>query len=85
MGLLWRGVPLLLYLYGHKFFTDGTFIDKLIRVLIAITFEAAYMAEVVRGGFCFKGQHEAARSWEILENEPINHITSGLKLVIWYC
>ena len=30
-------------------FTDGTFLDKLIRVIIAITlFEAAYMAEVKR-------------------------------------
>ena len=34
------------------FLPDGTFIDKLIRVLIAITlFEAAYMAEVVRVGY----------------------------------
>ena len=32
------------------FLPDGTFIDKLIRVLIAITlFEATYVAEVVRG------------------------------------
>ena len=47
------------------FLPDGTFIDKLIRVLIAITlFEAAYMAEVVRGGLQAlpKGQYEAARS-----------------------
>ena len=47
------------------FLPDGTFIDKLIRVLFAITmFEAAYMAEVVRGGLQAlpKGQYEAARS-----------------------
>ena len=45
--------------------TDGTYVDKLIRVLIAITlFEAAYMAEVIRGGLQAlpKGQYEAAKS-----------------------
>ena len=52
---LWRGVPLITVLFMSAvmfpmFLPDGTFIDKLIRVLIAITlFEAAYMAEVVRG------------------------------------
>jgi len=47
------------------FLPDGTYVDKLIRVLIAITlFEAAYMAEVVRGGLQAlpKGQYEAAKS-----------------------
>ena len=41
------------------------YVDKLIRVLIAITlFEAAYMAEVIRGGLQAlpKGQYEAAKS-----------------------
>ena len=53
---LWRGVPLITVLFMAAvmfpmFLPDGTFVDKLIRVLIAITlFEAAYMAEVVRGG-----------------------------------
>ena len=33
------------------FLPDGTYVDKLIRVIIAITlFEAAYTAEVIRGG-----------------------------------
>ncbi len=67
---LWRGVPLITVLFMSAvmfpmFLPDGTFVDKLIRVLIAITlFEAAYMAEVVRGGLQAlpKGQYEAARS-----------------------
>ena len=67
---LWRGVPLITVLFMSAvmfpmFLPDGTFIDKLIRVLIAITlFEAAYMAEVIRGGLQAlpKGQYEAARS-----------------------
>ena len=67
---LWRGVPLITVLFMASvmfpmFLPDGTFIDKLIRVLFAITmFEAAYMAEVVRGGLQAlpKGQYEAARS-----------------------
>ena len=67
---LWRGVALITVLFMSAvmfpmFLPDGTFIDKLIRVLIAITlFEAAYMAEVVRGGLQAlpKGQYEAARS-----------------------
>ena len=66
----WRGVPLITVLFMSAvmfpmFLPDGTFIDKLIRVLIAITlFEAAYMAEVVRGGLQAlpKGQYEAAKS-----------------------
>ena len=67
---LWRGVPLITVLFMAAvmfpmFLPDGTFVDKLIRVLIAITlFEAAYMAEVVRGGLQAlpKGQYEAAKS-----------------------
>ena len=53
---LWRGVPLITVLFMSAvmfpmFLPDGTYVDKLIRVLIAITlFEAAYMAEVIRGG-----------------------------------
>ena len=67
---LWRGVPLITVLFMAAvmfpmFLPDGTFVDKLIRVLIAITlFKAAYMAEVVRGGLQAlpKGQYEAAKS-----------------------
>ena len=53
---LWRGVPLITVLFMSAvmfpmFLPDGTYMDKLMRVIIAITlFEAAYMAEVVRVG-----------------------------------
>ena len=67
---LWRGVPLITVLFMSAvmfpmFLPDGTYVDKLIRVLIAITlFEAAYIAEVIRGGLQAlpKGQYEAAKS-----------------------
>ncbi len=66
----WRGVPLITVLFMASvmfpmFLPSGTFIDKLIRVIVAITlFEAAYMAEVVRGGLQAlpKGQYDAAKS-----------------------
>ena len=44
---------------------DGTYVDKLIRVIVAITlFEAAYTAEVIRGGLQAlpRGQYDAAKS-----------------------
>ena len=53
---IWRGVPLITVLFMSAvmfpmFLPDGTYMDKLMRVVIAITlFEAAYMAEVIRGG-----------------------------------
>jgi len=67
---LWRGVPLITVLFMSAvmfpmFLPDGTYMDKLMRVIIAITlFEAAYMAEVVRGGLQAlpKGQYDAAKS-----------------------
>ncbi len=89
---LWRGVPLITVLFMSAvmfpmFLPDGTFIDKLIRVLIAITlFEAAYMAEVVRGGLQAlpKGQYEAAKSlgmgyWRM---NTLIILPQALKLVI---
>jgi general L-amino acid transport system permease protein len=45
------------------FFSTGMDMDKLLRALIGITmFQAAYIAEVIRGGLQSipKGQHEAA-------------------------
>ena len=53
----WRGVPLITVLFMSSvmfpmFLPEDFFMDKLVRVIIAITlFEAAYCAEVIRGGF----------------------------------
>ena len=67
---LWRGVPLITVLFMAAnmfplFLPEDVFLDKLIRCIIGIIlFEAAYMAEVVRGGLQSlpKGQYEAAKS-----------------------
>ncbi len=67
---LWRGVPLITVLFMSgvmfpMFLPDGSYMDKLMRVIIAITlFEAAYMAEVIRGGLQAlpRGQYDAAKS-----------------------
>ena len=66
----WRGVPLITVLFMASvmfpmFLPDDLFIDKLIRVIIAISlFEAAYVAEVIRGGLQAlpRGQYDAAKS-----------------------
>ena len=63
-----RGVPLITILFMASFvlplfLESGTNFDKLLRALIAIAlFQAAYFAEVVRGGLQAipKGQYEAA-------------------------
>lgn len=63
-----RGVPLITILFMASvilplFFTQGMSVDKLLRALIGITlFQAAYIAEVIRGGLQAvpKGQFEAA-------------------------
>ncbi|MEI6897066.1 MAG: amino acid ABC transporter permease [Psychromonas sp.] len=65
-----RGVPLITILFMASvvlplFFSDGLDFDKLLRALIGITlFQAAYIAEVVRGGLQAipKGQYEASKS-----------------------
>ncbi len=67
---IWRGVPLITVLFMSAvmfpmFLPEGTYMDKLMRVVIAITlFEAAYMAEVIRGGLQAlpRGQYDAAKS-----------------------
>ncbi len=64
----WRGVPLITVLFMASvmlplFFPEDTQFEKLSRALIGITmFQAAYMAEVIRGGLQAipKGQYEAA-------------------------
>ena len=66
----WRGVPVITVLFMASvmmpmFLPDGTYMDKLVRVIIAITlFEAAYMAEVIRGGLQAlpRGQYDAGKS-----------------------
>ncbi len=66
----WRGVPLITVLFMASvmlplFMSAGAETDKLMRALIGITmFQAAYMAEVVRGGLQAipKGQYEAAEA-----------------------
>ena len=66
----WRGVPLITVLFMSSvmfpmFLPEDLFIDKLVRVIIAISlFEAAYVAEVIRGGLQAlpKGQYDAAKS-----------------------
>jgi len=66
----WRGVPLITVLFMASvmfpmFLPDDLFVDKLIRVIVAISlFEAAYVAEVIRGGLQAlpRGQYDAAKS-----------------------
>ncbi len=66
----WRGVPLITVLFMSSvmfpmFLPAGTFVDKLVRVIAAIVlFEAAYVAEVIRGGLQAlpRGQYDAAKS-----------------------
>ena len=65
---LWRGVPLLTVLFMSAvmvplFLPQGVSVDRLLRAIVAlILFNAAYMAEVVRGGLqgVPMGQEEAA-------------------------
>jgi general L-amino acid transport system permease protein len=67
---LWRGVPLLTVLFMSAvmvplFLPSGVSVDRLIRAMVAFTlFNAAYMAETVRGGLqgVTLGQEEAAYS-----------------------
>ena len=66
----WRGVPLITVLFMSSvmfpmFLPSDAFVDKLVRVIAAIIlFEAAYVAEVIRGGLQAlpKGQYDAAKS-----------------------
>ena len=67
---LWRGVPLLTVLFLSAvivplFLPQGVSVDRLVRAMIALVlFNAAYMAEIVRGGLqgVPSGQEEAAYS-----------------------
>ncbi|MBR0567657.1 amino acid ABC transporter permease [Azoarcus sp. L1K30] len=88
----WRGVPLITVLFMSSvmlplFLPEEVNIDKLLRALIAVTlFEAAYVAEVVRGGMQAipKGQYEAAGAmglgyWRMM---GLVILPQALKLVI---
>jgi len=88
----WRGVPLITVLFMASvlmpmFLPDGTYMDKLVRVIIALTlFEAAYMAEVIRGGLQAlpRGQYDAGKSlgmgyWRM---QLLVILPQALKLVI---
>ncbi len=64
----WRGVPLITVLFMSSvmlplFLPEGMNLDKLMRAMVMVVFfEAAYIAEVVRGGLQAipKGQYEAS-------------------------
>lgn len=88
----WRGVPLITVLFMSSvmlplFLPAGMNFDKLLRALIGVTlFQAAYMAEVVRGGLQAipKGQFEAAAAlglgyWKTM---ALVVLPQALKLVI---
>ena len=88
----WRGVPLITVLFMSSvmfpmFLPEDFFMDKLVRVIIAITlFEAAYCAEVIRGGLQSlpRGQYDAAKSlgmgyWKM---QTFVILPQALKLVI---
>jgi general L-amino acid transport system permease protein len=67
---VWRGVPLLTVLFMSAvvmplFLPEGVSVDRLLRAMAALVmFNAAYMAEVIRGGLqgVAAGQEEAASS-----------------------
>lgn len=89
---LWRGVPLITVLFMASvmlplFFPEEVTLDKLLRAMIGIVmFQAAYMAEVVRGGLQAipKGQYEAAAALGLSYWQSMGLIVlpQALKLVI---
>jgi general L-amino acid transport system permease protein len=89
---LWRGVPLLTVLFMSAvmvpvFLPEGMSIDRLVRAMAALVlFNAAYMAEVVRGGLqgVPSGQEEAAASlgfrwWQV---QALVVLPQALKIVV---
>jgi len=92
---LWRAVPLITVLFMASimlplFVPQGVTVDKLLRALVAVTlFEAAYLAEVVRGGLQAlpRGQYEAGDSlglkyWQrmglIILPQALKHVIPGI-------
>lgn len=88
----WRGVPLITVLFMSSvmlplFLPEGMNLDKLLRALVmVIFFEAAYVAEVVRGGLQAipKGQYEAAAALGLgyWRSTALVILPQALKLVI---
>ncbi len=91
----WRGVPLLTVLFMSAvmvplFLPNGVSIDRLVRAMVAlILFNAAYMAETVRGGLqgVELGQEEAAYSvglkwWQVqafvVLPQALRHVMPGI-------
>jgi general L-amino acid transport system permease protein len=92
---LWRAVPLITVLFMASimlplFMPQGTTVDKLLRALVGVTlFEAAYLAEVVRGGLqaVGRGQYEAGaslglgywkRTYLIILPQALKHVIPGI-------
>ncbi len=88
----WRGVPLITVLFMASvmlplFLPEGSDFDKLARAMIGIIlFQAAYVAEVVRGGLQAipKGQYEAsvAMGLSYWKSMGLIILPQALKLVI---
>src|SRR5690606_16812466 len=88
----WRGVPLITVLFMSSvmlplFLPEGMNLNKLLRaMLMVIFFEAAYIAEVVRGGLQAipKGQYEAAAAMGLgyWRSMGLVILPQALKLVI---
>ena len=88
----WRGVPLITVLFMSSvmlplFLPEGMNLDKLLRALVMVVFfEAAYVAEVVRGGLQAipKGQYEAAAAMGLgyWRSMALVILPQALKLVI---
>jgi general L-amino acid transport system permease protein len=89
---LWRGVPLLTVLFMSAvmvplFLPGGVSVDRLVRAMAALVlFNAAYMAEVVRGGLqgVQAGQEEAAYSLGLHWRQVQTHVVlpQALRIVM---
>ncbi|HTI79682.1 MAG TPA: amino acid ABC transporter permease [Acetobacteraceae bacterium] len=89
---IWRGVPLLTVLFMSAvvvplFLPTGVSIDRLVRAIAALVlFNAAYMAEVVRGGLqgVQQGQEEAAASLGLhwLYTQALIVLPQALRIIV---
>jgi general L-amino acid transport system permease protein len=89
---VWRGVPLLTVLFMSAvvmpmFLPEGVSVDRLLRAMAALVlFNAAYMAEVVRGGLqgIDSGQEEAADSLGLswLQAQAFVVLPQALRIIV---